>query len=308
MLMARNALDWDDLRVFFEVVRQGSVHGAAKRLNLDHSTVGRRIDRLEAQFGAKLFDRTRGGVVLREEAGHLIEHIRSMEFHASALMEAVTKGGDDPVEVVRIATMEGLASRFVARRIPALARFGETLRIELVSVPQMVDLLRKEADIVLSFFDPRQPGLTSKQVGEVSLFVHSSPRYREAYGVPASKEDLRNHRFVSYIDELLVIDAVRWLDDVIKDANVVFWSNSVIAQCNAAMAGVGLALLPTFVTAEIDGFDRVLEDEVTVRRPIWLSVRKEQMYTNRIKQTIRFLETIFVEDADFLSGKRRRLD
>jgi DNA-binding transcriptional LysR family regulator len=305
--VAQGNVNWDDLRVVLEVIVQKSVHAAAKRLKLDHSTVGRRIDRLEAQLGVKLFERTQRGVILREEADELVQHLRAMDLHASSLTEALAQSTSHGVDIVRIATMEGIASRYIARRVPELARFTKSVRLELVSIPQKVDLSRKEADIFLSFYDPHLPGLESKAIAAFNLFLYSSARYRSAFGAPRDRDDLKNHRFVSYIEDLLAIEAVRWLDEVITGADVVFASNSVIAQCSAALSGVGLVLLPTFVAAEIDGLERVLADQIVVRRQVFLSVRREQMFHSRIKQTMRFLETIFAEDKDFLEGRAARL-
>jgi len=132
---------WDDLRIFLEVARQGSVQAAARRLKLDHSTVGRRIEYLESVLTVKLLDRTRKGVVVREEAKALLAHIEQMDMQASSLEDAVA--GARATQVVRIATMEGLASCYVARRLLALPRFAPGVRLELVSIPQTVDLSRK---------------------------------------------------------------------------------------------------------------------------------------------------------------------
>ena len=87
--------------------------------------------------------------------------------------------------------------------------------IELVSIPQTVDLTRKEADIFLSFFNPKARGLKSALFGKVSLFLYCSPDYVRRHGLPAGRKDLQAHAFVGYIDDLLAIHAVRWLDEVI---------------------------------------------------------------------------------------------
>ena len=70
-----SAAKWDDLRIFLEVARQGSVHAASKRLKLDHSTVTRRIGKLESLLSVKLLDRSRKGITVREEAQALLKHI-----------------------------------------------------------------------------------------------------------------------------------------------------------------------------------------------------------------------------------------
>ena len=66
---------WDDLRIFLEVARQGSVQAASKRLKLDHSTVTRRIGKLESLLAVKLLDRGRTGITLRPEAQALLKHV-----------------------------------------------------------------------------------------------------------------------------------------------------------------------------------------------------------------------------------------
>ena len=90
-----SAAKWDDLRIFLEVARQGSVHAAAKRLKLDHSTVCRRIGKLESLLAVKLLDRSRKGIAVREEAQALLKHIEQMDMHASSLEDAVTRTGNE---------------------------------------------------------------------------------------------------------------------------------------------------------------------------------------------------------------------
>ena len=158
-----------------------------------------------------------------------------METHASSIEDALAGSQTTATQIVRIATMEGIASQYLARRIVQLEPFAPNVKIELVSMPQPADLSRKEADIFLSFFNPRLPGLTSRKVGggrAVSLLL------REVcadHGVPQTLDDLREHSFVAYIDDLLAIHAVRWLDDLIKAPKMSFYSNSILAQCNAAV-------------------------------------------------------------------------
>ena len=300
--MTPDATKWDDLRVFLEVARQGSLHAAAKRLRLDHSTVCRRIGKLESLLSVKLFDRTRKGIAIRSEAHDLLKHVEKMEFYASSLQDAVVRAGNDAVQSVRIATMEGIASQYLARRLPALSRFTSNVNIELVSIPQTVDLSRKEADVFLSFFNPKAPGLTSTLYAEFALHLYASTDYLHAHSAPKSRDDLVNHVFVGYIEDLLSIHAVRWLDELVTAPKMSFTSNSILAQSNAAADGLGIVLLPTFVGAHVPSLQRVLP-EVSVLRDVWVSVRSEQRYQPRIKAVTRFLRSIFEEDREFLRGK-----
>jgi DNA-binding transcriptional LysR family regulator len=296
---------WDDLRIFLEVARQGSVQAAARRLKLDHSTVGRRIEYLESVLTVKLLDRTRKGVVVREEAKALLAHIEQMDMQASSLEDAVA--GARATQVVRIATMEGLASCYVARRLLALPRFAPGVRLELVSIPQTVDLSRKEADIFLSFFNPKARGLESALFATFNLFLYCSQDYARRHGVPRNRDELQHHVFTGYIDDLLAIHAVRWLDELVAEPHMSFNSNSILAQCNAAVSGLGIVLLPTFVAAGVTELQRIAPD-INVQREVWVSVRTEQAPLARIKSVMQFLEYIFKLDADFLLGKTEALE
>jgi DNA-binding transcriptional LysR family regulator len=298
-----SAAKWDDLRIFLEVARQGSVQAASKRLKLDHSTVTRRIGKLESLLAVKLLDRSRKGITVRAEGQALLKHVEQMDMHAGSLQDAVT--GTEAAQTVRIATMEGLASMYLARCLSELAQFAPNVKIELVSIPQTVDLTRKEADIFLSFFNPKARGLKSALFGKVSLFLYCSPDYLRRHGAPAGRKELQKHVFVGYIDDLLAIHAVRWLDEVIAKPTMSFHSNSIIAQCNAAVSGLGIVLLPTFVAAGVAGLQRILP-EIMVRREIWVSIRTEQSHLARNKSVIAFLKHIFNRDADFLSGLTER--
>ncbi len=300
--MGRTSVKWDDLRVFLEVARQGSVHTAAKKLRLDHSTVCRRVGKLEAVLSVKLLNRTRKGVTVRADAHELLKHVENMDVHASALEDAVVRGSAGATQLVRVATMEGLASQYVAHRLPLLQQLDAGVMLELVSIPQTVDLSRKEADVFLSFFNPRAPGLTSKRVGSVAMHLYCSPAYVRRRGLPRTLAELAQHHFVGYIEELLTIDAVRWLGDIVESPRMVFYSNSILAQCNAAIGGLGIVMLPTFVASGAHGLQRLFPD-VSVKRDVWLSIRAEQSHLSRIRAVTKFFSHIFEMDREYLLGQ-----
>ena len=152
----------------------------------------------------------------------------------------------------------------------------QRLKIELFSNPHIVDLLKKETDLFISFFHPKITGLTSKKIGECAVYVLWFGEYRKQYGFPKTRNELQDHRFVSYISEMVTIELVRWLEELVPNPNVVFATNSIISQTNAATSGIGLVVLPIFVGSEARALSRVLPDQVVVYRPIWLSVTKDQ--------------------------------
>jgi DNA-binding transcriptional LysR family regulator len=296
-------LAWDDLRIVLEVARQGSIYSAAKILKLDHSTVTRRVAHVEFILERRLFDRSNRGIRARAETEELLKHIQMMEVHAAAMHEAIGLSTETRARTVRVATMEGLSSGYLARRVEEIALGDPTLRIELFSNPHIVDLLKKETDIFLSFFEPDVAGLVSEQIGEIAIYLYGSERYRARHGVPGSRDELNEHRYVGYIPEMISIDSVRWLDEIVSDANVAFCSNSVIAQRSAAVAGTGLVALPAFVGDESPALFRILPEDIRILRPVWMSVGVDQHLLKTIKQTAKAIARVFAADRKFLLGE-----
>ena len=301
-------LAWDDLRVVLEVARQGSIYAAAKILKVDHSTVTRRVAQVELILEQRLFDRSNRGIIARPETEHLLEHIRQMEVHAAAMHEELGRTIGAQTRTIRVATMEGLASGYLARRIQEITLDDASVRIELFSNPHIVDLLKKETDIFLSFFDPLIPGLISRQIGETAIYLYGSERYREHHGLPTSRAELDSHRYVGYIPEMISIESVRWLEQLVPNANLVFCSNSVIAQRNAAIAGAGLVVLPTFVGDRAADLFRILPDEVRSLRPVWMSVGRDQHVLKTISRSAKAIARIFAADERFLLGETSSLE
>lgn len=300
---SRGQLNWDDLRVFLEVARQGHIAPAARRLKVDHATVSRRIGHLEDVLGVKLFNRTQFGMSLRETGRKLFKHAEAIEIHTLAAAEIAEAGNPRYAGPVRIAMMEGIASFYLAYRLDRLRSSHPDLKLELVSSPQTVNLTRRDADLFLSFFKPSGRGLIVQKIGAFELRLYASPAYLRRHGRPRSIDDLSNHIYVDYIDDLIAIDAVRWLADVVKYPKTVFNSNSVIAQYHAAVVGVGMALLPSFVAARDRRLKPILVGKVSVKRELWLSVHHDLHENPRARAVIDFITSVVAEDQDYLLGR-----
>lgn len=290
---------WEDLRIFLELSRHASLHAASKKIGIDHATVCRHLARVEASTGLKLVDRKKSGVHIRPEAVELLRHIEHMELHAQLLFQAAD-AHNEGLKLVRIATMEGLASGYIAQHVPALHQSHPNIKIELVSTPMTIDVAKREADIFLSFFKPQGKVLRSKKVGEFALHLYCSDAYIERRGLPRSHDELLDHEYVGYIKELLAIDAVKWLEDLVPSPRITFHSNSVFAQRAAAIAGMGIVMLPSFVARGVRELRPILPDDFFVTREVWLSVGTEPEYLSPIRAVTKFLEEHFEADKEQL--------
>lgn len=290
------SIDWDDLRVFLHAARTGSLSQAARRLQIDHSTVSRRIAQLEASIGSALLMRQRSGLKLNDVGELLLRHAEKMEsavvsFHEEFNADKTLVSGH-----VRLATMEGIASLYIAERCIELKKAASGVTLELVTSPQTIHVNRREADLFLSFFRPVGQGLISERIGSFRLSLYASQAYLNEHGVPTDPADLQNHLFVSYIEDLILVDSVRWLGEVVESPTVVFHSNSMIAQMSAAAGGLGIVFLPAFAVSRRPDLLPVLPDTVTAIREVWLNVHNDLQFSPRIVAVRQFLKNLFKND------------
>jgi len=294
--------DWNDLSFFLELARQGRLAPAGRRLKVDHTTVSRRIAELERSLECKLFDRTLDGFVLTDTGQRLLRYAETIESNILAITQEVGGVQTELGGTVRLATMEGIASLYLTRVLRRFRDNHPNILIELVTSPHHINMTKREADISLSFMKPQGKRLLVENIGGFELRLYGAPDYLAARGDPQTINDLRHHMFVDYVEDLISIDEVRWLHDVVTDPPTVFRSSSMIAQQNAAAAGLGLVLLPCFAGTPDPRLRPVLVGTVSVHRDIWLAVHDDFQFIPRVNAVCQFLHERIAADQPFLQG------
>jgi DNA-binding transcriptional LysR family regulator len=295
--------DWNDLSFFLELARQGRLMPAAKRLKVDHTTVSRRISELEKSLDCKLFDRTPTGFALSDAGQRLLSYAESIEANILAISQNVSSKPAQLSGAVRLGSMEGIASMFLAEQLVDFHRRHPAVLVELVTERHVANLPKREADVLLSFIRPTGPRLVTKKIGEIALRLYASREYLDAHGTPSDISDLHNHSFIDYIEDIVIVRETHWLLDVIKDPPVVFRTSSMLAQQNSAANGLGLVLLPVFSAALDPRLIPVLADKARPRRDIWLSVHEDLQYVARIKALMKFITATVEAKRAFLLGE-----
>lgn len=284
--------DWDDVRFFLAVGREGNLARAATSLGLDATTVGRRIGCLERELGARLFDRTARGFTLTAAGRRLLPRAEGMEREALAL-DLDLAGEDQKLEGrVRLTSTEMIATRFIA---PFLARFHErypSIRLDLWCTNRDVDLGRREADIALRLSRPRQDDIVVKKLLSIELGLYASEDYVEHHGMPRPGA-LAGHRFVLFADTRPFQRENAWLERHVGQGEVVLRSDSVSSLMSAAQGGLGIALLPCHVAERTPGLVRTPLEGSPEPRVVWQAVHRELQGAARIRAVLEFLDRLF---------------
>lgn len=289
-------LAWDDIRIFLAVARTGRLQAAARQLGLDHSTVSRRIDALEADLAMRLFERGPRGTRLTERGEGLLTHATAMEQAAAAIGDLRTLSTGRVSGVVRVACPEAFGVHLVARALPGLRDRHPDLELELLPEPRSVSLARREADIAIGFNRPRRGRLVAAKLTDYRLGLYAAPAYLARHGTPASLADLATHIRIGYIEDLVDFPELRSLDSLFGGAKSPFRSSSILAQQAAAQQGLGIALLHGFSVATDEGLVPVLPEAVSVARSYWMTTTPDGAKSPRIRATMDFLRMIVTDN------------
>lgn len=262
-------MNWDDVRIFLAVARAGQFLGAAKRLELNHATVSRRIAALEEALRAKLFRRLTTGSELTPAGTRFLDIAERMEADMIAARSTLAGEGDDISGTVRIGAPDGFGVAFLARHLGELTAAYRELTIQLVPVPRSFSLSRREADIAITVERPTEGRLVAGKLVDYTLGLFASRAYAEVHGLPRSVAELSNHTLIGYVPDLIVSPPLDYDAEFSPDWHSTFAISSALGQAEAVRAGAGIGILHTFIARTMP--ELVPVDIVApIRRAYWL--------------------------------------
>jgi DNA-binding transcriptional LysR family regulator len=262
-------LDWDDLRVFLAVARGESLSRAGRSLRLDPATVGRRIARLEEALGARLFARSPQGYGLTDEGQRLMPHASRTEESVTGAVEALRGEPGQLTGQVRIGAPDGCANFLLPQVVAAICDANPGLEVQIVALPRVFNLSKREADMAIAVSRPAAGHLTVQKLTDYRLHLAASRAYLDAHGPIAGRADLRGHRVIGYIPDMIFDKELDYLADIGVET-VPLASNSVSVQLNWVRQGAGLAVVHDFAMPAAPELVKVLPDEVSLARSFWL--------------------------------------
>ncbi|MCU1754658.1 LysR family transcriptional regulator [Pseudomonas helleri] len=290
--------DWNDMRYFLELQRSGRLLTAAKRLNTTHSTVARHIEHIEQHLGTALFVQHAQGYQLTPAGQALLKHAEAMENVALLAQEEITQA-ITPLGKIRLGVTEGIGIMFLTSRLRGLFERYPGLEVELVAVPRFVSILNREAEISVHLDRPHADLLITRKLTDYRLALYASRDYLDKAPALNHRDDLANHFWIGYVDDLLFSEELLFINHFCRNPTVTFRSTSVIAQQQAARAGLGIAVLPNYMASQDPELVRVLPEE-SVQRSYWISTRRELHKSVRLRVVWDFLLELCREEQGVL--------
>ena len=293
-------MDWNDFRYFLAICRAGTLAGAARELGVEHTTVGRRLNALETALGARLFIRGPEGLVATAAARDMLPLAEEMAARVQAIERRVA-GNDSRMEgTVRVAVSEAL-SGYLVKQSAALRTRHPGLMVEMLIGNHVSDLLRGEADLAVRARPVTEPDLVARKLVCAAWSLYASPGYVARRGALSAAEHLAGHDVIAYDDSLAATPGGTWLNEHGQGANVTMRGNSVIAVLNAAICGMGVAIIPCFLGTPEPQLQR-LTPQVVGRRDIFLVVHPDLARVARVRAVMDFIAELFERDLSLWTG------
>ena len=288
-------MDWDNVRVFLAVARAGQFVAAAKRLRLDHATVSRRVAALEAALGAKLFDRRTTGAKLTSAGERFLGAAEQME---SAFLHAQGEISGVDLELtgdVRIGAPDGFSTYYLTAVMRDFAERHPDVRLQLMPLPQLTPLARREVDVVVGLDKPEAGRFVARKLTDYTLGIYASAAYVKRNGAPADVVALKRHRLIGYVEEHAFSSALDYVRELYDGAPTSFESASAVTQLEALRAGVGLGVIHQFIARRFKDLVRVLPER-RATRAYWLVTHGDTRGLGRIRAVAEHLAKAVARD------------
>ncbi|MCX7890550.1 MAG: LysR family transcriptional regulator [Rhodobacteraceae bacterium] len=261
--------DWDDLKVFLAVARTESLSSAGKRLKLDPATVGRRIARLEEALGAALFTRSPQGYALTEAGQRLVPHAEAAEQAMIGAAEELKPGTGGLSGTIRIGAPDGCANYVLPQVCAALSDANPGLELQIVALPRVFNLSKREADMAIAVSPPTAGRLSVQKITDYRLHLAASRSYLAAHGPVRRLDDLKGRRMIGYIPDMIFDRELDYMSEL-GLTTVPLASNSVSVQFMWVRAGAGIAIVHDFAIPSGPDVVRILPGEFALTRAFWL--------------------------------------
>ncbi|MEZ4268505.1 MAG: LysR family transcriptional regulator [Myxococcota bacterium] len=275
--------DWNRARAFLATAREGSFSGAARALGVAQPTVGRQVAALEAELGVVLFERVARGLELTAAGLELAEHVGDMA-DAATRVSLTAAGRSTSLEgIVRITASEVISAYLLPPIVARVRSAHPGIELELVASNEVRDLRRREADIAVRSFRPRDPELVARKLRDGCARLYATPGYLERIGSPRTPADLARAEIFGFDRSELMITGLEAMGLTLTPRNFPIVTANHLVQWEMAKAGLGICVMMEEIGDPEPSVCRVLESLPPLAIPMWLASHRELRTSRRMR-------------------------
>ncbi len=276
--------DWNRARAFLVTAEEGSFSAAARALLSTQPTIGRQVAALERELGVTLFERVGTRLELTASGLELLEHVRAMGAAANRTSLVATGHSESIEGTVTITASEAIAASLLPPLLERLRREHPGITLELIVCNRARDLQRREADIAVRNFSPKQPDLIARKVRDSSAHFYAAPRYIDRMGPFDSIESLARAELVGFEPAEKMVGLFKELFDLdVRGDQFPIVTSSYLVQLELCKAGAGVCLMLEEVAADEPRVVKVFPELPSIPVPIWVVCHRELRTSRRLR-------------------------
>ena len=288
-------MNWDDLRFFLALSREGSVSGAGRALGVKHTTVARRISALEERLGTRLFDRLPDGYAMTQAAENMFEHALEMETLAQAADRQVFGRDAELAGPLKLTVAHDLANLLI---FPKLRIFTETyphIDLQLITTTGLVDLAAREADIALRLTAKPPDYLVGRKVLPMRHGVYGTTRTLKKLSDPVNVILFRGDT-----------EHPPWVTENFPNARTVMRVDDVSSMAVATRNHLGLSRMPCYIGDSDPGLRRLDVPLKLSDWGVWILSHVDLRATARVRVCREFLLNTIEQQRSLILGEKSR--
>lgn len=290
-------MDWDDLRFFLAVASAGSLSAAARQLNVNTTTVLRRIASLEDVLDARLFERLRSGYELTRDGTRLLETLEPVDMNLSSLRRDFKAGSEDYRGEVRVSASELIGGMLIGPSIPRFSAQMPDIGLDIVTeagltqasaAPRVMNALR-DVDIALRLERPTQGDMLVRKLCDIGYGLYAHKDYLKQHGKIGPDGDLSGHQIIGFSDNDRPLGPIWWLSRGERAGTVIMRSSSPLTRIGAVRAGVGVTALPCHYAQNFNDIELIAGPELLGTLELWLLTRSDLARLAHVRAVMDFL-------------------
>ncbi|MGB0662103.1 MAG: LysR family transcriptional regulator [Mangrovicoccus sp.] len=287
-------MNWDDLRYFLAVAREGQMLSAARRLGVSQALLSRHIATLEEAANARLLDRTTRGCSLTADGQILFETAETIEASLLSGLSRIAGQEDSIAGTIRIGAPDGFGSAYLATKLDRFREVYPDLNIQLVPVPRNFSLSQREADVAIMVGRPEKGRLRVRKLTDFTLGLYAARSYLDHAPRPENLSELNNHPLVGYVEDLIYTPELNYTGELLENWQSDIEVSTAIGQFAAVKAGAGIGILHDFMA--VPDADLIpLFPQTAIHRSYWIVWHENLRVARRVKAVVDFLELIVKE-------------
>jgi DNA-binding transcriptional LysR family regulator len=284
-------LSWELIHVFTTVARLGSLSKAAKALHTSQPTLSRQIALLEKKLQITLFERSTQGLKITTLGSKLIESSNMMLQASEHFMRSASGSTLSLAGNIRISANEVIGLYYLPQALTVFNQLYPEIQVEVDISNQTTSLHKRDADIALRMFRPKQPDLIAKRLPDIQLKVVASKEYLFKHGYPKTIQEISQHNLIGFDRDLQFLKAIQQVGVTLTEKNFHFKTDFLPLQIELARKGAGITITHKHLIEQWPELQEIMSDIVIPNLEFWLVCHADVQHNRRIRVLMEFLST-----------------